>query len=87
MGKLEELSSHERESIVRWCIRRQTSGFQGRPYKDADTCYSFWIGATLALLDYFQLVNDNENVEFLDSAQEVMIGGFCKYPNTYPGEV
>ena len=28
----------------------QVGGFQGRPNKDEDTCYSFWIGATLALL-------------------------------------
>lgn len=35
------------KNLKRWLIFRQQSGFQGRPNKDVDTCYSFWIGATL----------------------------------------
>src|SRR5699024_10644813 len=75
MDRLEDLSAHEKDSIVRWCLQRQINGFQGRPYKDPDTCYSFWVGASLALLNSFQFVNDKENVEFLDSTQEIMMGG------------
>ena len=41
------LTAQQKDSLIRWCLIRQTSGFQGRPNKDADTCYSFWIGATL----------------------------------------
>ena len=41
------LTLKEIERIERWCIMRQLSGFQGRPNKPVDTCYSFWIGATL----------------------------------------
>ena len=33
--------------LKRWCISRQQTGFQGRPNKPVDTCYSFWVGATL----------------------------------------
>eukprot|EP00966_Prymnesium_polylepis_P043145 1002147-Prymnesium_polylepis.1 len=33
--------------LVQWCVGRQRGGFQGRPNKDEDTCYSFWIGASL----------------------------------------
>ena len=33
--------------LRRWCALRQLSGFQGRPNKPVDTCYSFWVGATL----------------------------------------
>ena len=48
MEKLDEVfSSAELEGLKRWCIRRQQTGFQGRPNKPVDTCYSFWIGATL----------------------------------------
>ena len=36
--------------LVQWCTERQVGGFQGRPNKAEDTCYSFWIGASLALL-------------------------------------
>ena len=86
MGRLEQLTEQERGSIIKWCLQRQSTGFQGRPYKDPDTCYSFWVGATLALLNSFKYVNDKQNVDFLDSTQEIMIGGFCKYPNTFPGK-
>lgn len=37
----------------RWCAMRQMApecGFNGRPNKVVDSCYSFWIGATIALL-------------------------------------
>jgi len=47
MGKLDLLSSDQLEGLKKWCIRRQQSGFQGRPHKPVDTCYSFWIGASL----------------------------------------
>lgn len=48
MGRLEEtLSRRELDGIRRWCIMRQQSGFHGRPNKPVDTCYSFWVGATL----------------------------------------
>ena len=26
---------------------RQQNGYHGRPNKPVDTCYSFWVGATL----------------------------------------
>ena len=32
-----------------WLLRRQVSGFQGRPHKDPDTCYAFWTGAAIAV--------------------------------------
>ncbi|CAB1321507.1 unnamed protein product, partial [Coregonus sp. 'balchen'] len=48
MGKLEEMfSERELNRIRRWCIMRQENGFHGRPNKPVDTCYSFWVGATL----------------------------------------
>ena len=77
----------EKDATVKWCLQRQISGFQGRPNKDPDTCYSFWVGGTLALLNSYHLINDKANTEFLDTTQELMIGGFCKYPDTYPGKI
>lgn len=48
MGRLEEaLSRRELDRIRRWCVMRQQTGFHGRPNKPVDTCYSFWVGATL----------------------------------------
>ena len=48
MGRLDSaFSPQERRGLGRWCLRRQQTGFQGRPNKPVDTCYSFWIGASL----------------------------------------
>ena len=41
---------------ARWCAERQLRGFQGRANKDEDTCYSYWLGASLALLGHAELV-------------------------------
>ena len=37
--------------------RPGAGGFQGRCNKDADTCYSFWIGGTLDMLGAFDMVD------------------------------
>lgn len=47
-GKLDVLQeAGEREALERWLLARQQSGsgFNGRPEKPVDTCYSFWCGA------------------------------------------
>jgi geranylgeranyl transferase type-1 subunit beta len=33
--------------LVEWLVSRQDEGFHGRINKPDDTCYSFWIGASL----------------------------------------
>jgi geranylgeranyl transferase type-1 subunit beta len=35
------------DDVARWAVQRQLGGFQGRPGKLEDVCYSFWIGAAL----------------------------------------
>ena len=50
------LSESQLTALRRWLLRRQDAGFTGRPNKDADTCYSFWVGAALevrSFLNYF----------------------------------
>ena len=41
------LDEKEHQDTVLWLLRRQQMGFQGRVNKPEDTCYSFWIGASL----------------------------------------
>lgn len=85
MGKLETtLSKRELERLQRWCIFRQQTGFHGRPNKPEDTCYSFWIGATLKLLNVFHLTNFKQNREFILSTQNLTVGGLAKYPDNDP---
>lgn len=59
--QLSILSHKEIERIKRWLVFRQVDGFNGRPNKPVDTCYSFWIGATLKILGAFELTNFKEN--------------------------
>lgn len=80
MGKLHEVFSKKQlEGLKRWAIFRQVSGFQGRPNKAEDTCYSFWVGATLKLLEIFQMVNYEENRDYIMSTQYSVEGGFSKW--------
>ncbi|KAJ0067399.1 hypothetical protein NL108_003492, partial [Boleophthalmus pectinirostris] len=85
MGRLEEALSHkELDRIRRWCIMRQQTGFHGRPNKPVDTCYSFWVGATLELLDVFQFTHFEKNRSFILSTQDRLVGGFAKWPDSHP---
>ena len=53
MDRLEStFSPAEIEGLKKWCVRRQQTGFQGRPNKPVDTCYSFWVGATLNVIQH-----------------------------------
>ncbi|XP_027196291.2 geranylgeranyl transferase type-1 subunit beta [Dermatophagoides pteronyssinus] len=74
----------KRQTIVEWCLNRQVSGFQGRPQKDPDTCYSFWVGASLTMLNSFQFINDQLHSEFLSTTFDNDTGGFGKFPDTSP---
>ncbi|KAK1444771.1 geranylgeranyl transferase type beta subunit like protein [Babesia gibsoni] len=46
------LNRIDTDRLRQWCLMRQTPqlGYQGRPHKLVDACYSFWIGATLAMV-------------------------------------
>ncbi|KAJ1960161.1 Geranylgeranyl transferase type-1 subunit beta [Dispira parvispora] len=70
-------------ATMRWCVHRQQQGFHGRINKDDDTCYSFWVGATLSMLDSYHLIDIHAQRHFLLSTQR-FIGGFAKYPGEYP---
>ena len=58
---------------------RQDGGFHGRPGKPSDTCYSFWIGATLEMLGVSSLSNSEENRAFVLTTQDTVAGGFAKF--------
>ncbi|CAI5441675.1 unnamed protein product [Caenorhabditis angaria] len=55
-------------------------GFHGRAHKPDDSCYAFWIGASLNILGAYNLVSTTHVREFLMIAQHSHIGGFCKLP-------
>ncbi|XP_066589698.1 geranylgeranyl transferase type-1 subunit beta [Prorops nasuta] len=78
------LTEQNLDRLKRWCIMRQNNGFNGRPGKLSDTCYSFWVGATLQLLKVSELSDPEENKIFILDTQDTIIGGFAKYSNYLP---
>lgn len=81
-NQLDELPESMKEKLLRWLVFRQEEGFNGRPNKPTDSCYSFWIGATLQILNAFHFTNFRENRNYLLSAQDSVTGGFSKWPDS-----
>lgn len=81
-GQLQGLPTVVLERIRRWLVMRQSDGFQGRPNKLVDTCYSFWIGASMKILNVFELTDPAENRRYIMSTQEKLTGGFSKWPGS-----
>ncbi|GFT11235.1 geranylgeranyl transferase type-1 subunit beta [Nephila pilipes] len=85
MGKLEEtFTEKELNDLKRWLIFRQNHGFHGRPNKPDDTCYTFWIGASLKILGCYEFVNYSEVSRFVFSAQDEICGGISKLVDFTP---
>ena len=78
------LTQDQLNRLRRWCLMRQNSGFHGRPGKPFDTCYSFWVGATLQLLDVNKFSDPDENRTFLLGTQNYITGGFAKFADCQP---
>lgn len=81
-GQLDILPPNVIEGMIRWLVFRQIDGFNGRPNKPVDTCYSFWIGASLKILKAFHLTDYTENRNYILSTQDNVIGGFSKWPGS-----
>jgi len=71
-----------REELIEWLVQRQGEGFQGRIGKMQDTCYGYWIGLTLQMLDALDFVS-YQNFYFYQECQ-FEAGGFSKYPQGSP---
>ena len=81
-GQLQRVDKDIQENIKRWCVFRQVDGFQGRPNKPVDTCYSFWIGASLKILNAFELTDYAANRSYILETQDNVVGGFAKWPHS-----
>jgi len=81
MDKLDILNEFQKTKLIRWCLNRQTTGFSGRVNKPWDTCYSFWIGATLKILESLQFSDRNENIGYIYETYNRVTGGFSKWPD------
>jgi geranylgeranyl transferase type-1 subunit beta len=85
MGKLDQVLDEDdwRAQLVHWCVHRQVAGMQGRPNKAEDTCYSYWIGGTLCLLEQEHLLDQDRLRNYVLSCQH-QLGGFGKVLGAYP---
>lgn len=81
---LDRLDAIDVDRLARWCLRNQGKGFKGRPNKPEDTCYSFWLGATLKMIDHYHFTRAEENRDFNILCQSNLRGGFSKHPHGYP---
>merc|ERR1712094_116504 len=80
-GRLGDLSPVKREKLVFWLLQRQgISGFQGRPDKPPDSCYSWWVGAALTILDAYDHCDADMAARFVLTCQSSQLGGFSKLP-------
>jgi len=83
MGRLDAIDEYKRRGLEHWLLNRQTSGLNGRINKDPDSCYSFWIGASLQILGKFDMISWNLCKGFLYTCQFV-VGGFGRNPTAPP---
>jgi geranylgeranyl transferase type-1 subunit beta len=70
-------------ALLKFCVNRLTEGFNGRPNKQDDTCYTFWVGATLTMLKHQHILNSTPIKSFLLETQ-THIGGFGKHIDSTP---
>uniref|UniRef100_A0A1I8ACE9 Geranylgeranyl transferase type-1 subunit beta n=1 Tax=Steinernema glaseri TaxID=37863 RepID=A0A1I8ACE9_9BILA len=78
------LSKTDIERLKKWCLSKQDEGFHGRAHKPDDSCYGFWIGATLKILGCFSFVDQDRLRTFLLRCQNTQVGGFEKSPDSIP---
>lgn len=86
MGTLKLLTQNQIDQILRWCILRLNVGFQGRPNKPDDTCYSFWVGGAISILCPAMWTKELilKSGRFVFSTQDPIVGGLSKWPDQSP---
>ncbi|CAG9865284.1 unnamed protein product [Phyllotreta striolata] len=82
-NNLDRLTKAQFVALRRWLLFRFDRGFNGRPNKPVDTCYSFWTGGALKILDSYDFIHDQFNAQFVLLTQD-RYGGFSKWVNIVP---
>jgi len=87
LGKLENLDQRVKNKCQKWCCLRLNKGFNGRPNKQDDTCYTYWIGGALKLLSSTENFANEQVlhcVKYVLSTQDGITGGLAKWPENMP---
>uniref|UniRef100_A0A914CU48 Geranylgeranyl transferase type-2 subunit beta n=1 Tax=Acrobeloides nanus TaxID=290746 RepID=A0A914CU48_9BILA len=69
-----------------WLAERQcpSGGLCGRPEKLPDVCYSWWVLASLAMIDKLHWINRDSMIKFILACQDDEMGGFADRPGDMP---
>lgn len=69
-----------------WLAERQcdSGGLNGRPEKQADVCYSWWILSVLSILGRIDWISRNKLAAFITLAQDPDDGGIADRPEDMP---
>lgn len=82
---LNALDRIDTDSLGYWLSERQdpSGGFNGRPEKLPDVCYTWWVGSPLAIIEKTHWVDYEKLKNFLLSAQDES-GGIADRPGNVP---
>lgn len=72
--------------LAHWLAERQTptGGFNGRPEKAPDVCYSWWILSSLEMLGKSDWVDTRSLAQFILRSQDMVNGGIADRPECVP---
>lgn len=79
-----ELNFPHKAAVKHFLMTKQIGGFNGRTNKDPDSCYTFWVGASMQLLSFLEDADAKSSREFVMMCQHPKYGGFSKVPDTNP---
>lgn len=76
------LGEEGKDRLGGWLSERQLSngGLNGRPEKLEDVCYSWWVMASLAMVDRLHWIDANRLTRFILKCQDPELGGFADRP-------
>lgn len=71
-----------RDKLGRWLSERQVEGggLNGRPEKDEDVCYSWWVMSSLKMIDRLHWIDGRRLTNFILASQDTERGGISDRP-------
>ena len=84
--RLHWLTADQIDLLGWWLCERQvdSGGLNGRPEKQADVCYSWWILSTLSILHQVSWINGDKLAAFILKCQDNDDGGIADRPDDMP---
>ena len=84
--RLHLLTEEQIDLLGWWLCERQvdSGGLNGRPEKQADVCYSWWILSTLSILNKVSWINEDKLASFILKCQDDVDGGIADRPDDMP---